>query len=97
VRGELLISRASFAELKEQAKKKQLDNLTQFTTVYRTCDKRSEPINTIKVLANEAKTSYNTANKIIQINKLADAEAKEKRKGRMRFPAFLPFTFYRCP
>ncbi len=83
MRGELLISRASFAELKERAKANHSEavsesNRNRSNPYCQKSDNMSEPIDAKKVLASELNTSTDTANKIIQINKLADAEAKEK-------------------
>jgi hypothetical protein len=72
-RGELLIARGKFSQLKEQAK----ENLAiagQSAKPFQNSEKVSEvqKVNTTQILADELKTSYDTSSRIIQIQAKAE-------------------------
>ncbi len=75
--GELRIARGKFSQLKEQARKN-LAIAGQSAKPFHNCEKVSEvqKVNTTQILADELKTSANTASRIIQI------QAKENSGAR---------------
>ncbi len=77
-RGELLIARAKFSQLKEQAKENQAAySGNQYEVgLFVNSQKVQTPVNTTKELATELKTSEQTASRIIQLQ----AKAKDGRR-----------------
>jgi hypothetical protein len=75
-KGELRIARGKFSQLKEQAKENILATQNNLTgAAFHNCEKLL-PINTTQVLADELKTSPNTASRIIQIQAKAKNEIR---------------------
>jgi hypothetical protein len=66
--GELRIARGKFSQLKAQAK----ENSGARTDLFRNSGKGLTPVNTTQALADELKTSTDTASHIIQIQAKAD-------------------------
>ncbi len=73
VQGELRIARGKFSRLKKQAKENKIIAASKMNnTFFHNCEKTITPVNTTQVLADELKTSTNTASRIIQIQAKAD-------------------------
>jgi capsular polysaccharide biosynthesis protein len=63
-------------QLKEQAK----GNAGVRTDLFHNCEKGLTTINTTQILADELKTSHNTASRIIQIQAKADEATKAEKR-----------------
>ncbi len=76
--GELRIARGKFSQLKEQAKENILATQNNLAgAAFQNSEKLLTPVNTTQTLADELKTSIDTASRIIQIQAKADEQTKE--------------------
>jgi hypothetical protein len=70
-RGEFIIARGKFQQLRQQAKESQMRK--SIDSVFQNSEKQNLPVNTTQTFADELQTSTDTASRIIQIQAKAKA------------------------